>query len=102
MDNLAAAFCVNFGHIGGLFGCVFQTMENKAYAERKTGAVGIIGKDYFPTGTKDNPSRGFFVVSYIDRENVRGTVRLEKSLTGLVSVGDVGIVAIQGEKLIKF
>jgi hypothetical protein len=48
--------------------------------------------------------QGFWLlfISYVDKTNVRQTISAEKSLAGLVSVGDVGVIAIHEDRVINF
>lgn len=64
--------------------------------------VGVTGKDYIPSGHRQFFSFGYFSIAYIDSANHRNTFELDKSQVDLVSVGDVGILAIRAGRVIGF
>jgi hypothetical protein len=64
--------------------------------------VGIIGKDYIPVGPQQFFSSGYFSIAFINAANHRNTFELDKSQVDLVSVGDVGILAIRAGRVIGF
>ena len=64
--------------------------------------VGILSKELISLATEHAPSMGYFLVAYVDRENNRLTAKLETAYSHLISVGDVGILALRAGRIVDF
>jgi hypothetical protein len=64
--------------------------------------VGILEKNFISTAKEFDQSSGYFLLSFVDKKNHRGTVKLWKWQADLVSVDDVGLIFLRAGRVINF
>jgi hypothetical protein len=65
-------------------------------------STGIIGKDLVVRVKEKSPFVDYYAVSFIDEKNMRQTAKLRNSRRDLVSIGDIGLLAVRAGEVVDF